>query len=105
MDMVWIDIEDRICLTVENKFAAFLDKYSVELVARKRTGGTDAMRWYVSTRTDLLEVIGDRALTSCSGNGATPEEALVDFGKKISGQNVLIGGFNGIMTIAPEWGN
>jgi len=50
----------------------------------------------------MIEVVRGGMLTSSYGNGATKIEALRDYARQISEQNLLIGGYDGRRIKAPK---
>jgi hypothetical protein len=62
--------------------------HSPQLVIRARFIGSDLERFYAEL--EHVEVKGNGVLIGMYGNGATPDEAMENYLKKITGQTLVI---------------
>lgn len=68
----------------------FADEYGLVMEVRERgVNFPHNERWYASFAT--VEVEDGSLLCGVFGNGATPEEAIRDYGRQISGKTLAVG--------------
>lgn len=82
----------------------WLASHNIKLFIKRRDltkSITGASRFYTE-KSHLVEIIKDGILISATGNGETKAKALRDFAGKISGAQIMIGGYNGYRVYAPK---
>lgn len=102
MVKVKYNIEKR---AVEQSFQEFCDLYGLTVNVHERSASVIEVvgceRWYANFN-KLVEIVTGGILISVSGNGNTPEQAVVNLAWQLSGKVLRIGGPDPKRVLAPN---
>jgi hypothetical protein len=76
-------------LAAPTSFMAFCERNQLDVVCRERPKRYRLPRWYAAA--SRVEVKDGALLISVYGDGATPDEAVADYARRLAGQRIVIG--------------